>query len=81
VRESAPERERREAAAIGICEGCVVRGECLEYALRVNEPLGIWGGLTEAERHDLTTLATAESAIPDPRLVRAVEVSESVQYR
>jgi hypothetical protein len=27
-----------------------VQQECLDFALRVREPHGIWGGLTEAER-------------------------------
>ena len=43
-------RERRESKAKAICAGCPVRGECLDFALRVREPHGIWGGLTELER-------------------------------
>jgi hypothetical protein len=27
--------------------------ECLAYALRSDERLGIWGGMTESERRDL----------------------------
>ena len=30
-----------------------MRAECLEYALRVNERLGIWGGLNEGEREQI----------------------------
>lgn len=41
------ERERRAKA---ICTGCAVRAECLDYALAIREPHGIWGGLNEAER-------------------------------
>jgi WhiB family redox-sensing transcriptional regulator len=44
------EREDREARAKAICRECGVREECLDFALRVREPHGIWGGLTEAER-------------------------------
>ena len=44
------ERELREARAKAICAQCDVRQDCLEFALRVREPHGIWGGLTEAER-------------------------------
>ena len=44
------ERELREARAKAICSQCDVRQDCLEFALRVREPHGIWGGLTEAER-------------------------------
>jgi WhiB family transcriptional regulator, redox-sensing transcriptional regulator len=47
------EREVREARAKRICTECPVREECLEFAIRVREPHGIWGGLTEAERRRL----------------------------
>ncbi|MCZ7524997.1 MAG: WhiB family transcriptional regulator [Acidimicrobiia bacterium] len=36
--------------AKGICTGCPVRPECLEFALATNQESGIWGGLTEEER-------------------------------
>jgi WhiB family redox-sensing transcriptional regulator len=52
-RESADERRLREQAAKDICRRCPVRSECLEYALRVQEPIGIWGGLNETERRPL----------------------------
>lgn len=38
------------ADAKAVCAGCVVRFDCLEYALRVREPAGIWGGLATAHR-------------------------------
>lgn len=41
------ERERRAKA---ICAGCPVRAECLDYAMRIREQHGIWGGLNEVER-------------------------------
>jgi WhiB family transcriptional regulator, redox-sensing transcriptional regulator len=47
------DRDLREARAKGICRECPVRRECLEYALRVGEPHGIWGGLNETERRGL----------------------------
>ncbi len=47
------ERERREARAKAICSVCPVQVECLEYALQIREPYGIWGGLTEMERRQL----------------------------
>jgi WhiB family transcriptional regulator, redox-sensing transcriptional regulator len=40
----------RERKAKAICAGCPVRIECLEYAVRIREPHGIWGGLNELER-------------------------------
>jgi len=33
-----------------ICFGCVVRLQCLEYALANREKFGIWGGLSERQR-------------------------------
>ena len=47
------EREARETKAKQICAQCGVRGDCLDFAVRVREPHGIWGGLTEAERRSL----------------------------
>ena len=44
------EKEEREQRAKAICRICPVRRECLEYALRIREPHGIWGGLNEMER-------------------------------
>lgn len=50
------ERERRAKA---ICADCAVQRECLEFALEIREPHGIWGGLNEAERHELLEAAAA----------------------
>ncbi len=47
------EKEAREARAKSICASCSVRQACLEYALRIREPHGIWGGLNEVERKQL----------------------------
>lgn len=47
------ERERREMKAKAICAVCQVRRECLDYAVTIREPYGIWGGLTEVERRQL----------------------------
>jgi WhiB family transcriptional regulator, redox-sensing transcriptional regulator len=51
--ESKDEREARERQAKAICAVCPVRMECLEYAVRIREPHGIWGGLNELERRRL----------------------------
>jgi WhiB family redox-sensing transcriptional regulator len=48
--ESVADRKVRELEAKRICSRCVVRTECLQYALSMREPYGIWGGLTELER-------------------------------
>jgi WhiB family redox-sensing transcriptional regulator len=47
------ERERRETKAKAICHVCPVKGECLEFALEIREPYGIWGGVTETERRQM----------------------------
>ena len=36
-----------------ICRSCPVRVSCLSWALASGEAHGIWGGLTEEERHRL----------------------------
>lgn len=38
------------AAAIRICNGCPVQGECLEWALETRVRYGVWGGTTERDR-------------------------------
>ena len=43
----------QEAEAKAICAGCRVRRQCLAFALRTRQVHGIWGGLTERERHVL----------------------------
>ncbi len=52
------ERERRELRAKSICSVCPVKGPCLSYAMQIREPYGIWGGLTEAERHQVMAAAS-----------------------
>ncbi len=47
------ERLNREREAKSICGSCSVREDCLDYALRIREPHGIWGGLNESERKQL----------------------------
>jgi WhiB family transcriptional regulator, redox-sensing transcriptional regulator len=54
MHETPAERYAREDDAKRVCASCAVTDACLAYALRVGEPLGIWGGLTEAERRALT---------------------------
>lgn len=47
------EKDDREVRAKAICATCSVRKPCLEYALRIREPHGIWGGLNELERKQM----------------------------
>ena len=48
-----PERGASTREAKEVCRGCVVRAECLEFALANGEKFGIWGGLSERERRRL----------------------------
>jgi len=45
-----PERGASTREAKEVCRGCVVRAQCLEYALENSEKFGIWGGMSERER-------------------------------
>ena len=47
--------KQRGAAAIAkrLCGGCVVRAECLAYALENDEQFGIWGGMSERDRRKI----------------------------
>jgi len=53
VAERRDDREAREVKAKAICAACIVQGGVPRLRLRVHEPHGIWGGLTEAERRRL----------------------------
>lgn len=45
-----PERGASTKEPREVCKGCVVRTDCLEYALASGEKFGIWGGKSERER-------------------------------
>jgi WhiB family redox-sensing transcriptional regulator len=49
------DRERREERAKAICRVCPVQEPCLEFAVEIREPYGIWGGLTELERRQVVS--------------------------
>lgn len=55
-----PERGASTREAKEVCRGCVVREECLEYALANGEKFGIWGGLSERERRRLRRARTGQ---------------------
>jgi len=56
-----PERGERTEAAKQVCRRCLVRDECLNFALELGEPVGTWGGLSGQERKQLTRGATASA--------------------
>ena len=45
-----PERGVSTREARAVCQGCVVKDECLDFAIRNSEKFGIWGGKSERER-------------------------------
>ena len=47
------QKSEREQRAKAICATCPVRKPCLNYAIEIREPHGIWGGLNEVERRQL----------------------------
>jgi len=47
------DKKHREQRAKEICSGCSVKRDCLDYAIAIREPHGIWGGLNELERKQL----------------------------
>ena len=51
-------RLRREARAKAVCWQCPVMQLCRDHALRVEEPAGIWGALTEEERAQILVPAS-----------------------
>ena len=50
VAERPQARARREAKAAKLCDACVVRQPCRQFA-RENREYGFWGGESEDERH------------------------------
>jgi WhiB family transcriptional regulator, redox-sensing transcriptional regulator len=50
LHESAEQRHDRENAAKQVCRACPVQCQCLDYALHVDERLGVWGGTNGRER-------------------------------
>ena len=77
-------RDKRIIAAKRICTTCPVITACRDHALRVREPYGIWGGLSESERADLLGVAslryparTRQQPLRDPDHRRAGTSSDA----
>ena len=56
-------RARREENAKAVCARCPVIEQCREHALAVQEPYGVWGGLSEDERAQIVQARKARSTI------------------
>ena len=57
-----PERGASTREAKDVCRGCVVREDCLEFALQNGEKFGIWGGMSERERRRIRRHRALERA-------------------
>lgn len=51
------------AIAKRICDGCGVKGACLEYALRNRIEHGVWGGASERQRRRLLKQRSIELVV------------------
>ncbi|WP_067687568.1 WhiB family transcriptional regulator [Nocardia jejuensis] len=58
-----PDQGGSNREAKRICGTCLVRAECLEYALTHNQQYGIWGGMTLRERLDHNARVRAQAAV------------------
>ena len=67
-RERGPLRAARERRAKLICRGCPVLEQCRRHALSVQEPYGVWGGLSASERADIIRADRGRTAVA--RVVR-----------
>jgi WhiB family transcriptional regulator, redox-sensing transcriptional regulator len=61
-----PSRGRRVARAKTICADCPVMTACRNWAHRVEEPYGIWGGESEDERRAALRRRRPARVAPDP---------------
>ncbi|WP_317891453.1 WhiB family transcriptional regulator [Saccharopolyspora pogona] len=60
-----------------VCAQCPVAAQCLKWALDRGEPYGVWGGMTEQERH----AAKSRNSTRKPAVVQAeVEVPAPRQH-
>jgi WhiB family redox-sensing transcriptional regulator len=73
-----PEKGCSSREAKKVCVECVVKAECLQYALDHDERFGIWGGLSERERRRLRRAYASRDLviIPVPGLNMALTTVE-----
>ena len=74
--ERAKGRRARIQAAKAVCTNCPVMAQCLDHALAVREPYGMWGGCSEDERAKMLGL----QSLRYPARIRA-EVKEPARRR
>lgn len=57
-----PEKGGSTAEAKSVCARCLVRAECLDYAMGTVQRFGIWGGVSERRRRSLAALMAGDAA-------------------
>jgi len=53
----------RTSVAKAICNRCLVREECLQYALDTRQEYGVWGGKSERQRRAIRRQYAADQAL------------------
>ncbi|UZJ24935.1 WhiB family transcriptional regulator [Rhodococcus antarcticus] len=61
--ERGPARAQRESRAKAMCARCPVLEQCRAHALAVQEPYGIWGGMSESERESAVRTKNRKIAV------------------
>jgi DNA-binding CsgD family transcriptional regulator len=61
-------------AAKKVCAGCPVRTACLDWAIETRQYVGVWGGLSEKERHGLYEA-------PEASMTRCLNAQERIEER
>ncbi len=74
--ERGPRRRNRENAAKAVCASCPVIAACRAHALAVQEPYGIWGGLSEDDR----AVILERQGMTPLTIPAAIVASESVSH-
>lgn len=64
---SSPEALQAEEAAKRVCNRCPVRTDCLDWAMDTGQDTGVWGGVSEYDRADLTGRHQQYRTSPDDR--------------
>jgi WhiB family transcriptional regulator, redox-sensing transcriptional regulator len=76
----APATSHVVADLVEVCQRCPAQRSCLAAALAMGEEHGIWGGTTEADRHEAVCALAAGASVPevlDRLLTREPDAGES----
>jgi len=68
-----PEDPNQYRNGVRLCEGCVVKGACLDEALQVPASIdrfGVFGGMTPPERRRLRSERAVKMPDYEPRILR-----------